>query len=742
MKNQAFRKTAAMLLAIVVTTSLCAQNKSQDHNSTRSNKTASIFMPNDGWNFGAGTGASFALKSSENSMFRGNSIASKTFGHYNFGAVGLGFSTGIIPGAISSSAVNMFLTERKFPTDAVVSSTKPLNAYLLFGPSFNFGRRVNISTGISGGMFYNNSGSLTIGQQGATRSLYRFDAGSKNVFPGLSGTLNIAYPLNNSTKFFINTDYLQTSSSIRVLDPQRGIDVAAEQNRAVKLFTAGVGIVKSFSTSRDAASGLATGKKHIGNVKYENISLARDAASGQATGKRIVSPRDPQSGLPTGQRIVSPRDPQSGLPTGKRISSPRDPQSGLATGKRSATEINNESCGPVGPVTVKKTNPDGSVEEQNFSCPADAANYAKQTQGATFGEKVNQGLHAAGGALAQGALLKNGNIIHRDIAARNIIAGTVSWSSGASGGIVTNQSAAVSSVGNLAGGAGGGAAAASYAKINSGGSGAAQASYASTGMVVYSAPTGVSTTIHTRDAASGLPTGKRSSRDAASGLPTGRRQYQPVYFEGGHNNCNDCGVSVKDNPLYKGNNNSGTNPLHKSSSSSAGCNGVEGLKVYLMDVSTGSTVATTTTEACGEFYFANVPSGNYALIVSGSIAAKKGYDAYLTKGKYDVAGEIVTAGDFWAIEIITAEGTPDDAAELIKTKTKSNQSNDRTGNTNSGDNTKAIINTSRSNIKHLAFSLADADEDGVSELWVGNIATETPGASLLSGALPGGKAFI
>lgn len=27
----------------------------------------------------------------------------------------------------------------------------------------------------------------------------------------------------------------------------------------------------------------------------------------------------------------------------------------------------------------------------------------KQTQGATFGEKVNQGLHAAGGSLAQGA---------------------------------------------------------------------------------------------------------------------------------------------------------------------------------------------------------------------------------------------------------------------------------------------------------------------------------------------------
>ena len=64
----------------------------------------------------------------------------------------------------------------------------------------------------------------------------------------------------------------------------------------------------------------------------------------------------------------------------------------------------------------------------------------KQTQGATFGEKVNACLHAAGGALAQGASLLGGAL---------------------PGGAVI--SAAVSSVGSLAGGAGGGAAAASYA---------------------------------------------------------------------------------------------------------------------------------------------------------------------------------------------------------------------------------------------------------------------------------------
>lgn len=62
---------------------------------------------------------------------------------------------------------------------------------------------------------------------------------------------------------------------------------------------------------------------------------------------------------------------------------------------------------------------------------------------AAFGEKMNAGLHAAGGALSQGASLLGGAL---------------------PGGSVI--SAAVSSVGNLAGGAGGGAAAASYARTS------------------------------------------------------------------------------------------------------------------------------------------------------------------------------------------------------------------------------------------------------------------------------------
>ncbi len=71
------------------------------------------------------------------------------------------------------------------------------------------------------------------------------------------------------------------------------------------------------------------------------------------------------------------------------------------------------SCGSV---NQKITYPDGTIEENTFACPADAAEYQqlknvtvrKQTQGATFGEKVNAGLHQAGSQIGQGSALLGG----------------------------------------------------------------------------------------------------------------------------------------------------------------------------------------------------------------------------------------------------------------------------------------------------------------------------------------------
>jgi len=84
---------------------------------------------------------------------------------------------------------------------------------------------------------------------------------------------------------------------------------------------------------------------------------------------------------------------------------------------------------------------------------------AKQTQGATFGEKVNQGLHAAGSALSQGS-----SVVGGALPGGAVISAAAMQSDGMkSGANAGSGAAAVSSVGNLGGSAGGGAAAASYA---------------------------------------------------------------------------------------------------------------------------------------------------------------------------------------------------------------------------------------------------------------------------------------
>lgn len=700
------RKTtlAILCLQLSFTTFLQAQFKSFNQNSSRSNH----YGLSDAWSFGVSTGASFGANSNENTLFRGNSIATKLFGRYYFGNFGLGLSGGIIPGTISNSAVNKFLVARKFPTDATVTNVKPANSYLLFGPSVRFGKRVQFGAEVNGGMFYNNAGGLIIAQQGATRPLYRFDNGSNNLFPGFSGNLHIAYPINWSTHFFINTDYLQTKSAIRLLDPQQGIDVATEQNRTVKLFTVGLGVIKSFGTARETGSGMATGKKRPAGVKYQNMTM-RDIAIDEPGTLiyEITTARETGSGMATGRRVlptVNKRDiaiDESGVHI-NGVKTPRETGTGQASGR-----MMDESCGPV---TVKSTFPNGITEEKTFSCTNDLAQYERQTQGKTFGEKVNQGLHAAGSALANGASREG--IIHRDLAARNILVGRVIWtgSSADANGIATNKSG-----------------------IHNKPGGAVSSSYAAGLMINTTNSNGIIANIYARETGSGMATGKRS-RETGSGMATGRRQYQPVFSEDGSTTSSGNWGTVKSNPMYKGNGNSGTNPMFESSSKTVETGDVDGdgvpeLTVYLIDADNGATLATTTTESNGTFFFANLPTGNFIVQVKGNMVAEKQYDVTVNT-KSDWAGEILSADDSWSVQLISDTGSVETAQALIKTKTKSNQSNDRTS--------SSLIWSPRSN-KTMNVTAGDLDGDGVNEMIVGTKISDFGMSRMIGGVLPGGS---
>lgn len=610
------------------------------------------------WSFGLQSGASFPIGKSQQTLFRSNSVASRFFANYQSGWAGIGVSTGLLPGSVSQTSINQFLSDRKIQAGTVsIASSNPMNSYLAAGPSFQFGHTFQVQAQLQGAVFFNDPGGVNIVQNGATRSLYRFDGASKNLNPGFAGSLQLAYPLTRTTRFTFNTDFLHTRSSIRLIDLQNGIDQATEQKRTLQLFTAGIGIVKVFG--RDKGSGMASGKRVLPTVNKKEFSIGEPGV--QVSEKDITID---ESGVH--RSILSPRDAQSGLPTGRRVL-PTVNKREFSIGEPGVQSTVQNNCGGV---TEKVTNPDGSVVERSFACPEDAYAFnqalktgqmpnrismnvttPKQTQGATFGEKVNSGLHAAGSALANGTGL-------------TVISGRlVRGAAGNSTGILTNKAAATS-VSNLSGGSG--AAAASYARMAGSGN-------------------GVTAVFYTREAGSGMASGKRS-RETGSGMATGRRQYQPIFNENGGGSLQPDIAEVHNNPLYQGSTKEGTNALYNGRTTGGpdnDCNGVSGVLVELIDAASGTVAATTETGTCGEFWFARVPEGNYQVHITGTVTSKKTYDVNL-KGStaQDLAGQLFYPNEQWSLEI------------------------------NNGTEADARINTSRSNIKNIAVVEADTDGDG------------------------------
>ncbi len=597
-----------------------------------------------GWSFGLGTGASMSLKNNETNLFRGNSMATKMFGKYYFGKVGLSASTGVLAGSINENSLNQFVTERGLPQDQVkITKGNPLNGFFLIGPSFRFGKKLYINADIQGGMFLNNSGTVDISLKPDNRTMYRYDNGGRNYSPGFSGSISINYPLSSSTHFFINADYLQSRSSVNLLDLKNGYDVATEVNRDVRMVVAGIGITKTFGRS-----GM---RKHVGNVKYENITLRTANMSSFAPVKFTRSNPDGSIEQIT---VTCPNDAEN-----IAHQSLREPSSE----SYNPWEMDDAVEGAVLNPLFESINSNGVINSHN-SLPSRLSmtpTTARQTQENTFGEKVASGIQSGTG----------------------IISGTIYWQQGNQSGIITNEMAA-KGIGITA--KPGGMTSSSYATgkmINNGGTTYPQ--FANTMLYV---------------------------RDGSKGIASGKRQFSPVYNEFANSSCDNCGLKVTgtketpdisqqppmtvknplyedkgnsgsnpmyeassiqgnnpiyqssgnsgDNPLYdastkKGNNplyessaNSGSNPMYegKSIGNDGGLCGTTGhFIVGLYDANNGMQIARTTADPCGNFWFANVPEGVYAVYIKGYAIANKAYEVNISKdGKLDVGG-IVQPGN-------------------------------------------------------------------------------------------------
>ncbi len=335
------------------------------------------------WVFGMGTGVTFGLNNNESSSFRGNGAFTKMSGKYYFGNVGLSATTGVMSGTIRKSSLSQFITERGFSQDQVkLTKGNPFNGIFLLGPSFRFGKRILVNADLQGGLFLNDPGNVDIVMKNNNQSVYRFDKGGNNYFPGFSGSFNINYPLGRTTQFFINADYLQSGSSVNLLDLKGGIDVPVRVKRDLKMMTAGIGIVKSFGSNESNRS------KRPGRTKYTNIlSLERQPGN---CGPLTVTATNPDGSLEQ-MTFSGPEDAaqfysrlSSGSAETKQVQemayAVKDTTKGKGTtsSKGSGWDVskiggNNGS----NPVKYTRTNVNGSMMQMTFNCADDAAQYIK-----------------------------------------------------------------------------------------------------------------------------------------------------------------------------------------------------------------------------------------------------------------------------------------------------------------------------------------------------------------------------
>ncbi len=577
--------------------------------------------------------------SSDSLLFRGSGGGFRVGADYFFGKAGISFSTGFGSSSSDDATINKFLKNFPVPPDQlIITKARQQNMYLLLGPSVRFGNTVELYAHAKAGLFINNSGLVNIQQKGAQRAAFRNESTDKNIYPGFLTGISLQYKTKSEVwSIGIGADYMNTRSEVNNYDMRRGNGIEA---------------LKLSRNIMDVVTGIT--------VRY-NIFSARDHASGQSTGRRL---------LPTvNKRELTSRDAQSGLSASRLLPTVNKKEIAI---DEPGVQRTLQSCGPV---TKKITNADGTTEEMTFSCPADAANYndkmssggmpnrismnvttPRQTQGTTFGEKT----FAAPHVLDQ----------------KGIISGRLTWTTPNTTGIITN--AIINNSSPRSG----------STTMNSQSSSTRTTNQSSFGTLIR---------LSARESGSGMATGKRS-REAGSGLATGRRQYEPVFIENINDVCNPCIVdaklsSIKNNPLYGDKGMTGENPLYESNKRTAGggddCDGIGNIDVYLLDANSEVIISKTKTEACGDFFFANMPEGDYVIKVSGSFISKKGYDVYL-RSKIDLAGGVSQSSD--GIQLLI-----------------------NTSNNNDGPAQKAGISTSRSNLRTKSVSIIEADLDGDGE---------------------------
>lgn len=555
--------------------------------------------------FGAGSGyASPVQRNNDSSLYTQGGAGFQFQAEYLIGRFGLGLSSGFFRNGFNDGRLNDYLRTNNFPTDRlVVTSSGSQSSFIFLGPVMRMGQQFMVDLYARAGLVLQSPSSFTIQQQGAIRPAIRTEPIGKTQF-GWNAGAAFHYQLGHGISAGVFSDLMQFRSDVNRYDirVREGLTPTLI-SQTISNLSAGVSV--RYSIDRRKQKSWST----------NNFRSAPGSDPGDGVDSAVESPQTRAAQHNTtrsnrGDNAVAP--PADNGPLGDEPGI-LDPASGrvLKTKTRS-NQSNDRAASGCGPVTQKTTYADGTVEEMTFSCPQDALQYESRKKQDAVPARISTNLaerkspeNAAGGV----HLLAGRIYLVRD-----------------EGGIVTNRS---------------------------------QSQFSASGM--HTNP-GVQAHFYTR------PSGGEARSSGAA------QPYQPFYREGQPQAevCDSCpatisnplyeekGSGVKNNPLYKGKG-SGANPLsaRRERGNREECDdGNAVFDVQLLNRETGAVMAVTQTDACGEYWFANVPAGRYSVAVTRFWLSKKSYDMYSASamGRTDVAGQLLAPAATWEHIIYDTKG--------------------------------------------------------------------------------------
>jgi hypothetical protein len=212
-------------------------NKAQDHNSSRSNKTAAVFDNSGLGGGGAGGDTGFQItfspgygsplnreSSAEQHFYSGRSISSKISVDYFFGRFGIGVSNGFLFTQTDRDAFNRYIQSKGYDeTTADLSTSDSQTGFIAAGPVFQTGRRLKIAADAKLGLFIASPGTVIAGNKDDGTTIMRVTSGGRALNHGISGGITVKYSVSPLVSIGINSEYTGTKTGMGYFDGKTGI---------------------------------------------------------------------------------------------------------------------------------------------------------------------------------------------------------------------------------------------------------------------------------------------------------------------------------------------------------------------------------------------------------------------------------------------------------------------------------------------------------------------------------------